>query len=122
MKKILILFACLIVSVVAFSQTKPNFEEGTTFQSNMNETLDFYNDGTVVYHAKNAPVSRRGEWVVDLRGKSRQLGNVTENVPITVTVFVSGRRVEMRGYINYHVGIGNNIKSLTLNGSAWRKW
>lgn len=120
MKKILLTLFCLVMTTVVFSQTKPKFGEGMTFQSNT-ETLDFYNDGSVIYKSGDAP-SRRGQWSVNLYGKKKQLGNVTENVPITVTIYISDRAVELNGYINYHVGNGTPIQSLTLNNRTWRKW
>ncbi len=104
----------------SLSQVKPNFGNGVTFQ-NSSETLDFYANGTVVYKSGNAP-SRRGDWTVDLRGQRKQIGNVTKDVPITVSIYISDRTITLKGYINYHVGWGNNIKSLKLNGKNWEKW
>ncbi|MDE6011348.1 MAG: hypothetical protein K2G91_01220 [Prevotella sp.] len=120
MKNYFLTLVCLLLTTMAFSQTKPKFGDGVTFQRNT-ETLDFYNDGSVIYKSGDAP-SRRGEWSVNLYGKKKQLGNVTENVPITVTIYVSDRKVELKGYINYHVGNGTPIKSLILNNETWRKW
>lgn len=70
----------------SLSQVKPNFGNGVTFQ-NSSETLDFYANGTVVYKSGNAP-SRRGDWTVDLRGQRKQIGNVTKDVPITVSIYI----------------------------------
>lgn len=120
MKKFLLTLFCLFMTTVVFSQIKPDFGNGVTFQQGT-ETLDFYSDGSVIYKSGDAP-SRRGQWSVNLYGKKKQLGNVTENVPITVTIYVSDRTVELKGYINYHVGKGTPIKSLTLNNKTWRKW
>lgn len=105
------------MSVSTAIAAKPDFgSDGTTYQYN-GQTLDFYSNGTVVYHANGSPVSRCGDWTVKDRGHVG--GNYVTAVPIEVKI--GDRTVTMNGTLNYSVNLGTNVGRLVLNGYNWSK-
>ncbi|MBP3299848.1 MAG: hypothetical protein J6L73_09260 [Muribaculaceae bacterium] len=120
MKRFLFLITVAILSVTVVFAAKPDFgSDGTTYEKD-GQTLDFYNNGMVVYKAQGAPESRRGEWHVKDNG--RVGGNYVTDVPITVEIYVGNRTVTMTGTLTYAVNKGTNVGQLRLNGERWRKW
>ena len=116
MKKILLFFAAILMSVVAYAGP---FGDGMTF-SNGNATIDLYDSNNkVCYHTNGANYSHVGEWTESGRAPrvvSRGSRSNNEGHNITVKIYLSNRTVEWSGKINYN---GTRIVSITLNGQTW---
>ena len=92
---------------------------GLTFESRDGETLDFYAD-KVVYHAKGANVSRRGDYRIGgISNVAHAVGQ--EHRYITIDIYVGERTVTLKGSFTYKTGNGEVI-ALTLYGQKWSRW
>lgn len=92
---------------------------GLTFESRNGETLDFYAD-KVIYRAKGANVSRRGDYRIG--GISNPVHAVgQENRHITIDIYVGESTVTLKGSFTYNIGSGE-VVALTLDGKNWSRW
>lgn len=111
----------MLFCAIAYAAKQPEFGSGLTFQKG-DQTIDFYQNGTVVYSSNSGAPSRRGEWSVDTRSYANFIGNVTKPVPISIKIYVGDRTITMKGNIQYCPANGKDIRNLTLDGSTWKKW
>jgi len=100
MKKTIAILAMLVLALGISSvqaQTRPKLN-GHTFTNSLGETLDFYDDGTVLYHAEGASISRKGDWTL---GEVSNIGSPM-SCRITVNIYVSERTVTKKGHVEYY--------------------
>lgn len=88
---------------------------GKSFTSENEETLDFYED-YVVYHAKGADYSRRGDYSIGNQlGTS---GNPCWKRSLKVTIYVGDRSVTLSGRVEFKNA--TSINRLILNNEVWQ--
>lgn len=86
--------------------------KGNTYESPEKETLDFYADGTVVYHANGANVSRKGTYELNCKGLSSS--GFHHPWKLKVVIWVGSQATTMEGRFEEE---GNTI---TLNNKKWK--
>lgn len=114
MKKLFLLFVLLSTNFTLFA-ANPDLNE-VTFVSKYNETLDFYKNGMVVYKAKDAPFSRRGEYKVILGGAANVLGDNQKT--IKVHIYIGEDIKTSSGVVNYKYATGY-VNYIILDGEKW---
>lgn len=100
MKKILLIFTLVLVSILASAASRPNLN-GVTFY-NGDSTLDFYSSSLVFRDCSDCPV-RKGDWSATLLGATKRTSN--------------GKVYTWK--IEFTIPIGSNTRSFTAYVDAY---